>query len=208
MNCEEALVLLSGYLDQTNTEEEMAQLREHLAVCPDCNQVLHTLEEINIGVAALEAEPPADLRTSVMDAIRVEAKPRRKPRRWMPVAVAAALVLMIGVSTMRQDNAAAPMAATADLAAPAMYARTMDAAATVSEYDSQALADRLLADVVVTGELLPEMEVCPCETLEDGTLLYRLADANAAAELSRKYGLELYTPAETAAEVSYARLQS
>ena len=46
MNCEEALVLLSGYLDGSNTEEEMTQLREHLTECPACSRLLEAMEEI------------------------------------------------------------------------------------------------------------------------------------------------------------------
>ena len=51
------------------------------------------------------------------------------------------------------------------------------------------------------------MEVCACETLEDGTLLYILESADAAAELAENYGLELYrTVGGSKGAVSYARL--
>ena len=114
-------------------------------------------------------------------------------------------------------TAAPAVAAETDAAMPAAYSRTIDDAACDSEsgfftaptaeLNSQALAEQKRADVAVTRELLPEMEVCACETLEDGTLLYVLENAGAAAELSEKYGLELYSPADSASsEVSYARL--
>ena len=84
----------------------------------------------------------------------------------------------------------------------ALYA--MDRAAAV---DPQALAEERQADVAVTHEILPEMEVCSLETLEDGSLLYQLETADGAVQLSRTYGVELYQPAGgSASEVSYALL--
>ena len=73
--------------------------------------------------------------------------------------------------------------------------------------DPQELANQRGADVLVTGELLPEMELCPCETLENGALLYQLDTSSAAVELSRLYGAELYQPAQYGTEdLSYALL--
>ena len=221
MHCEEALVLISGYLDETITEEEMAQLRIHLEACPACRQLLEDFRAVDRGIASLEAQPPADLKQNVMEAIRAEAKPVRKRQRWAPVAVAAALVLVIGVSQanqIRQSKLAAAPAAMAEMAAPAVYSRAVsDTPAYDSEdgffvpptniLDSQQLADDLGGSIAETRELLPEMEVSSCETLEDGTLLYHLDGADAAELLSKKYGLEVYrTHAEPVGEVSYARL--
>ena len=221
MTCEEALLLVSGHLDQENTPEEERQLRRHLEACPECSQSMRALEELDTDVASLSMEPPAGLKDRVMDAVRAEAKPKRKKYRWLSASVAAALVLAVGISQLSQlraENTAAPaVAAEADAAMPAAYSRTIDDAACDSksgfftaptaELNSQALAEQKRADVAVTRELLPEMEVCACETLEDGTLLYVLENAGAAAELSEKYGLELYSPADSASsEVSYARL--
>ena len=62
--------------------------------------------------------------------------------------------------------------------------------------DPQELADARGADLVVTHEILPEMEVCNCETLENGLLLYHLETADAAVQLSRLYGAALYQPTE------------
>ena len=212
MDCEEALILLSGYLDQSNTEEEMARLRVHLETCPACREVLHTLQEIDRGIAALEEEPPVDLKEAVMAAIGAETKSKRTHHRWLPVAAAAALVLVIGISGMGAlpaQKSAEPMAVTADVAPPAVYARTMDMPVSEAYLDTQSVADRLGAQVVETSELLPEMEVCPCETLEDGSLLYQLDTLKAAEDLSAQYDLVLVIPVEYAdSEVSYARLLS
>ena len=213
MNCEEALVLISGYLDGTNTDAEMAQLRTHLKDCSDCRQTLQTLKELEQGMVSLKEEPPADLKASVMEQIRMEAKPTRRLRRWMPVAAAAALVFAVGLGGLGprvETNMAAPASLQSDTAAPAVYSRMMeDSSARSAELDSQIVADRLGACVAETRELLPEMETCPCETLEDGSLLYQLTDFDAAKTLSERYDLVLYFPTEeTQLEVSYARLLS
>jgi len=213
MNCEEALVLISGYLDGTNTDAEMAQLRTHLKDCSDCRQTLQTLKELEQGMVSLKEEPPADLKASVMEQIRMEAKPTRRLRRWIPVAAAAALVFAVGLGGLGprvETNMAAPASLQSDTAAPAVYSRMMeDSSAQSAELDSQIVADRLGACVAETRELLPEMETCPCETLEDGSLLYQLSDFDAAKTLSERYDLVLYFPAEeTQLEVSYARLLS
>ena len=158
MTCEEALLLISGQLDGVNTAEETAQLRRHLDTCPECRRVMETLEELDSDIAALSVEPPADLKDRVMDAIRAEAKPRRK-HRWVPVAMAAALVLAVGVSQLsrlRAQNAAVPMtmSAEADSAILTAYSRKI-AGSPADEIDSQELADLRGADVAVTRELLP-----------------------------------------------------
>jgi len=213
MNCEEALVLISGYLDGTNTDAEMAQLRTHLEDCADCRQTLQTLKELEQGMVSLKEEPPADLKASVMEQIRMEAKPTRRLRRWIPVAAAAALVFAVGLGGLGprvETNMAAPASLQSDTAAPAVYSRRMeDSSAQSAELDSQIVADRLGACVAESRELLPEMETCPCETLEDGSLLYQLSGFDAAKTLSERYALVLYRPAEeTQFEVSYVRLIS
>ena len=211
MNCEEVLVLISGYLDDRNTEEEMTQLRAHLEQCPACRQFLEAFQEIDRGTAALEAEPPADFKDMVMASVRAEAKPVRKRNRWIPVAIAAAFVAVIGLGAVRQDTNVAetmPMVATADQAVQVLKSRTVETDAAAAP-DAQKLADRFGSDVVVTKELLPEMEVCSCETLEDGSLLYVLETADMAQILADKYGLELVWPmTEGSSEVSYAWLIS
>ena len=207
MKCEEALLLISGQIDGTNTDEEMALLREHLAGCPDCRQTMEVLTQIEQEIAGLEEEPPASLKTNVMNVIRAEAKPKRNTRRWAPVAVAAALIVVVGMTQfgqLKREDLAAP-ASIADSAMPVVYSRSV-AEAPVQFVDSQLLADELGGDVAVTRDLLPEMEVCSCETLEDGTLLYLLDSAEAAAELSEKYDLELHHPSVALGDRSYARL--
>lgn len=228
MTCEDALILISGHLDQENTPEEEAQLQSHLAQCAQCRELLETFREIDSGVADLEEEVPAGLRQDVMAAIRKEAAPRKHVKRKsrMGLAVAAALLLVVGAASLQlpgvhtQETASPMMARSmpaeeiADYSvasAPAEYTLMEDAAAVESdmvfvEISPQALADARQADVAVTYELLPEMEVCQCETLENGALLYDLEQADGAASLSRLYGVELYQPAVNGGGSSYALL--
>ena len=57
MNCEEALVLISGHLDHENTAEEEAQLQRHLEACAACRSLLDTLREMENGFPTMEEVP-------------------------------------------------------------------------------------------------------------------------------------------------------
>ena len=211
MTCEEALILISGHIDQENTEVEEAQLREHLEHCSECQSVLCTFEEIDAGVLSLKEEAPAALCDDVMAAIRMEtAGKKHTHRRWSGLAVAAALIAVIGVGTL-QKNETVAQDAVVPIAARSMPAEMDSTVVSTLEIDEavdpQLLAEERQADVAVTEELLPEMEVCSCETLEDGSLLYCLEAADGAVCLSRLYGIALYQPvAGAASDVSYALL--
>ena len=217
MTCEEALLLISGHLDQENTWEEEAQLREHLEHCAECREVLCALEEVNDGILSLKEPAPADLCENVMAEIRKETAGRKTVRRrWFGLAAAAALVAVVGLGTLQQkmpavQEAAVPMAARSmpaemECAAADPMETNLSAAGAVF-VDPQLLAEERQADIAVSHELLPEMEVCSCETLEDGSLLYCLETADGAVRLSRVYGIALHQPASGAAsDVSYALL--
>lgn len=234
MNCEEALVLLSGHLDGQNSEEEAARLQDHLAQCPDCRRLMEDLKALDAGLLSLEEEPPTDLCESVMEAIRQEAPVRKKKRRWVwpTTAAAAVLILLAGAGTLAApklhttEDAAPQMArmmATAvepEMAEPeaadeaagiSLYSGTAEAAlytAAPEDSPAQALAEERQAPVVLVYGALPELDGLPCEALEDGGLLYTLETAESASILWEAHPDEavLYLPEETAAEVSYALL--
>lgn len=109
MNCEEALELLSGHLDGANTQEEETQLQAHLASCPACRAILEAYEAVDSGLASLQAEPPAELVSGVMEAVRQESSTAKKIRRFptrgiAATAVAAALLLVIGTTYLPELN--------------------------------------------------------------------------------------------------------
>ncbi len=211
MKCEDALLLISGHMDQENTPEEEAQLLEHLQQCSECRNVLRAFTELDGGLVALEEEPPSGLRENVMAAIRAEsAVSKKKNRRWAGLAVAAAMAIVIGVGVaampqLHHDPADAPMAVrSVPMAAEEVSVYSADALSV--ETSPQDIAEARQAAVAVTYELLPEMEVCTCETLESGALLYCLENAESAELLSLQYDLELFQPEKAADDVSYALL--
>ena len=71
---------------------------------------------------------------------------------------------------------------------------------------AQAVADQRMAQVVLLYTQLPELEELPCETLEDGSLLYTLEDAGGAEALWSAYPGDavLYLPETADGAVSYA----
>lgn len=213
MNCEDALVLISGHLDHANSAEEEAQLREHLEQCAACRNILDAFREADAGLMELCESAPDDLCESVMQVVCAEVD-RKKLRRWRELAVAACLIVAIGVgaSSLPGRDSAEVQVAEASVAADMVVYETktvqpMLRMAAVEQTDPQQLAEEREADIAVTQELLPEMETCTCETLESGVLLYCLDTSDGAVQLSRTYGLALYQPSNgDAANVSYVLL--
>lgn len=93
MTCEQALPLLSAHLDGENTPEEEEALQAHLAGCAACRAILSAYEEIDGGVAQLEAAPPAALHENVLAQIR--RRPASRRRTWAGIAAAAALLAVV-----------------------------------------------------------------------------------------------------------------
>ena len=207
MTCEEALVLISGHLDGENTEQEEAQLQAHLEGCPSCREILEALSQIDQKIQNMEAEFPANFCEDVMAAIRAEQVPVRKKKHpiW-PVLTTAAAAAPDEAEPMlarsAEDTMEFAVYDAADEDAENKMAVTMYTAAPTGP-DPQVLAEERSADVAVSYELLPELENRDGETLEDGTVLYALDSAGAAAQLSRIYGLALYEPEDASAAVSY-----
>lgn len=206
MTCHEALILISGQIDGENTLEENRQLQAHLETCSQCRSVLKAFVDQDRGVAALVQEPPKDLCAKVMDAIAAEKQEKnRKHRLWPVLAAAAAVALVIGLgagSLPAFEPQHTPMTA--------RMIQEPETEVVVNELteilNPQLLAEERQAQIVVTYDLLPEMETCPWENLPDGSLLYCLPAADSAMELSLTYGLELYEAANAEAGVSYVLL--
>ena len=93
--CEHWEELLSARLDGPLTQEEARQLEDHLAACPRCRQYARDLEETQKALQAWAAEPPPAVAAAILDAVRKEPRPAKRPRRaWMSLA-AAVLALVI-----------------------------------------------------------------------------------------------------------------
>lgn len=106
MTCENAILLMSGHLDGENSAEEEALLQAHLAACGDCRRLMSAYESIEQNTAALETPVPEGFKSGVMYRIEREANPKKQKKRFrytgtLVGAVAAALVLMVGLGAIR-----------------------------------------------------------------------------------------------------------
>lgn len=200
MTCEEALVLISGRIDGMNTPEEEQQLNIHLASCPDCRKILEEFAQADRDLRSLNAEVPADLRSSVIEQIGKHAKRKNLRPVWRSLT-AAALALVVGLGFWRTPHEAEP----------ATMSRSMDVSvASAFPFDASFLAEERQADVVViTGQLPEELSDCQVEILPDGTLLYTFPHGDTADNLSKAYDFILYRPENGAdSDISYGWLVS
>jgi len=79
MNCGAAERLLSGYLDGAIGNRDRAQVREHLAICASCRDVLERYRRLAVCLAHVRpAEPPADLAVR----LRLRAAEERTRESW------------------------------------------------------------------------------------------------------------------------------
>ena len=106
MTCENAVLLMSGHLDGENSAEEEALLLAHLHRCEDCRRLMSAYEAIEKQTAQLEAPVPQGLKSGVMYRIEQQANPGKQKKRFryagtLVGAVAAALVLMVGLGAIR-----------------------------------------------------------------------------------------------------------
>jgi hypothetical protein len=113
MSCQETQQSLSLYVDDELALPARVQCEEHLRECPVCRAELTELRAISRGLATMaRPQPPADLVSSISDALQIEAAARaRQPvlplgvrlARWlrprlMPYTVGSfASVLLFGV---------------------------------------------------------------------------------------------------------------
>lgn len=164
MRCEEAMELLSAKLDGELDPQTDAALSRHLQTCAACRQVWAFYCEMDAGIAALEAEPPAELYTGVMEKIRntpvVKPVKKRRPMWGVGTAVAAAAVLflLIGTGTVHLPdwNAAGNTAGIA-----------MDEAAVVAEVpEMEEVEEAAPAEAAVAPEVAAETA-----TVGDGQIL-------------------------------------
>lgn len=203
MKCEEALLLISGHLDRENTAEEETALQAHLNGCKECRERLMAFEKTDRKLASLSACAPEGLCADIMAQIKKEAA-KKKRRPWYSIAVAAALALVIGAgaATGAYETAEPQMVSVTD-----MQPMSRERALTDADMLAQELAQERNAPVAVVNELYYEIEVHPCESLEQGYLLYILPDYDAVIFLRDNYGCVVYEPAEGTGEaVSYALL--
>jgi len=75
MDCRDIKELLSAYIDGALSQEERAQVEEHLKTCKECSESLAALKEAVSQIKGLEeVEPPPLLAKRIMKAIKKEAR--------------------------------------------------------------------------------------------------------------------------------------
>ncbi len=202
MECNEILLLLSGHIDRENTTEEELQLQTHLASCARCRALLADYEAIDLGVAALSAEPPEALASSVM----ARLKPPARKRRFyfgggtLAAAVIALAVFLPSLSGSKNDAVPAPaalssLASEAAVQAPDGMSSSPDAESQSKFRTARAqfatAAEPLLIEIADDPDLPAAQNVAPLvqltSVLVNGTPEYYV-DAAAAREILEACG--------------------
>jgi len=92
--------LLSAFLDGELSEQERAQVTEHLTACPSCVDELDGLHFARAAVRSLPlVELPSGLRSAAEQSPEVLHLARRPPV-WVAAAAAAILALFVGIATI------------------------------------------------------------------------------------------------------------
>jgi hypothetical protein len=108
MDCENIKELLSTYIDEECTEEEMKIIENHLLTCKDCQREYKILKDIKDRLGqVLDIELPEGLHNDIMDSIKKEQiKPEKKKRsfyKWS-LPIAAAFILVITFAVVGEEN--------------------------------------------------------------------------------------------------------
>ncbi len=135
--CERYEQMIWALLDGDLAPEREAELRAHLEQCPDCRGLYEAAAAAAQVLREDLAEPPAALAEGVMARVAAYEAERGEPRpvqpvkrlrRWLPVAAAACLAVVIaGVALPRLKMGSAGSGASADTAAPQAASYVMDA---------------------------------------------------------------------------------
>lgn len=100
-DCDRALALISAKVDGELAGGEAAWLEEHLARCPECRALLADFEAMHQLLPELAAEPPAELKEHIMEAVHAsKTTPFHRTQRqwrwrsWASLAAVLALVIV------------------------------------------------------------------------------------------------------------------
>lgn len=107
--------ILARYLENVLTADERARVNGHLADCDDCRRTVSL-------ASSLEAAPAAPVKVNEVLLQRVVSGSRR--RRFLPMAAAAAVILIgvVSISLLKSPEDPAPKIASAERPAPAVVA--------------------------------------------------------------------------------------
>jgi hypothetical protein len=104
MNCNAIDERLDDYVDGTLPEGECQEVELHVAACAACQEQERQLRWLLDRAQALpqELQPGRDLWAGI--ARRIEQEKRARPGWWAPLGLAAAAVLVIGVTLSQRDH--------------------------------------------------------------------------------------------------------
>ena len=137
--CEEYASFLDSLLDGELDEETAARVRAHAASCPACAAYLADAAALRAVFGSVEdVQPPDGFADGVMAAVRANAAPRKKPRRWLPALLSLAACAAVAVTAVRlvpfgAGSSAASAPAAAAFAAPAAGAASGAPASSLAE---------------------------------------------------------------------------
>ena len=103
--------LVAAYAVDALDDSERAEYEAHLADCDECREELAQLYDAAASVAeTVSVDPPPELKERVMAAVRDDEatnvvaidERRRRPRLWVPFAVAALAALVLGAVAIIQ----------------------------------------------------------------------------------------------------------
>jgi anti-sigma factor RsiW len=99
MNCRDIHDLLHPYADGELDLVRHLEIEQHLAECPQCAEQERSLRVLQTALQSpsLYHRAPASLRARVQRAAPAVA-PRKRRRLWVPMAAAAAILLLVGTS--------------------------------------------------------------------------------------------------------------
>lgn len=103
-HCDKYIEMASLYIDGELPENEVPELMEHLAGCPDCRRYYEVFSGVSDALSD-EVKAPEGFAAAVMDAVGAAAAPKKavKPRRrglvakYAAMAACLALVIAAGV---------------------------------------------------------------------------------------------------------------
>lgn len=199
--CEEYASLLDSLLDGELDEETAARVRAHAASCPACAAYLADAAALRAAFGSVEdVQPPDGFADGVMAAVRANAAPRKKPRRWLPALLSLAACAAVAVTAVRlvpfgAGSSAASAPAAAAFAAPA--AGAADAPASSLAESAESGGDEETSAGTTCGLAAPQyytQSMAPGES----------AQKDRAVDMAGGEGLLCAYPPQSSGEAEYA----
>lgn len=135
MEHEKCIELISELVDGELDEKAAAEVRGHIASCPECRRVYEAFSGISEGLSELE-EPPKELHGSIMSGIR---RSRKKKSRivWIKALSAAACLAIVVFAGIRAGMSPATEQSGQEDALLATYDNTAQSAKKIDISDDQ-----------------------------------------------------------------------